>query len=61
MHSKKVGALSANRTEKVGALRANKHKKGGFNAAHTRTALIWEYHLRGLVVKYLFRVLMSVT
>ena len=61
MHSEKVNALRANRTEKVGALRANKHKKGGFTAAHTRTALIWEYPLRGLVVKHLFRVSMSVT
>ena len=43
---KKVGALGANRTEKVGAFRANKTKKGGFTAAHTRAALIWEYPLR---------------
>ena len=31
-------------SEKVGAFRANKSQKGGlFFAAHTRTALIWEY------------------
>ena len=48
--SEKVGAFRANRTEKVGAFRANKTQKrcvcvggGGFTAAHTRTALIWEY------------------
>ena len=46
---KKVGAFRANRTEKVDAFRANKTEKkggGGFTAAHTRTALIWEYPLR---------------
>ena len=43
MHSEKVGTFRANRTEKVGAFRVNKTKKGGFTAAHTRTALIWEY------------------
>ena len=42
MHSEKVGAFRANRTEKVGA-----KKKGGITAAHTRTALIWEYPLQG--------------
>ena len=31
-------------SEKVGAFRANKSQKGGlFFAAHTRTTLIWEY------------------
>ena len=46
MHSEKVGAFRSNRTEKVGAFRANKTKKrlwGGVTAAHTHTALIWEY------------------
>ena len=33
-------------SEKVGAFRANKSQRGGgglFFAAHTRSALIWEY------------------
>ena len=30
-------------SEKVGAFRANKSQKGELFAAHTRTALIWEY------------------
>ena len=45
MHSEKVGAFRANRTEKVGAFRANRTQKGGgggFTAAHTPTALIWD-------------------
>ena len=44
MHSEKVGAFRANRTDKVGAFRANKtQKRGLYRAAHTRTALMWEY------------------
>ena len=46
MYSEKVGAFRAHRTEKVGAFRANKTQKGGFMAAHTSTALIWEYPLQ---------------
>ena len=46
---KKVGAFRADRTEKVHDFRAKpKFKKGGFRAAHTRTALIWEYTPRGI-------------
>ena len=42
--TEKVGAFRATRTDtcKVGAFRANKAQKGGFTAAHTRTAIIWE-------------------
>ena len=38
-------------SEKVGAFRANKSQKGGgaFFAAHTRTALIYGSTLRGLL------------
>ena len=59
-----MGAFRANRTEKVGAFRANKTQKecvcvcvcgggGGFTAAHTCTASIWEYTLRGSFISSL--------
>ena len=46
-----MGAFRANRTEKVGAFRANKTQKGGFTAAHTRTAFIWEYPTPGSFIE----------